>query len=156
MTRKFHAAIGVGALILACGTAHMTVAAEPELSRRDYNAIREYAYRYFLSYREKYGSALRIQQMLKACDLKELAAQVDRDLPKVSLYTGEQFAADQKSTPFDLSRSGMALAVALATQSLTEGYELGYLEAFKSEAKATSGCAAVSKVYDGYLKSKAK
>ena len=143
-------------MILACCTAHMALAAEPELSRRDYNAIREYAYRYFLSYQEKYGFALRVQQMLKACDLNELAAQVDRDLPKVSLYSGEQFAADPKSTPFDLSQRGMAIAVALATQSLMEGYERGYFEAFKGEAKATSGCAAVGRIYDGYLKSKAK
>lgn len=138
----------------AIGTAEAT---EPELSIRDYNAARTYAYRFFVSYLEKYGRGIRIREILNACELKELAAQVDHNLPLVTLYAGEQFGADAKLTPFDLSQKGMVLTVALATQSLIEGYELGYLESAKSDAKVLAGyCASAGNAYNEYLKGKTK
>jgi hypothetical protein len=159
MAHRFSGPIGIGALLLlACGMARLAVAAESEISRRDYNAVREYSYRYFASYTEKYGFAMRLEAILKACELKELASQVDRDLRKVPLYAGDQFAADPKATltSFDLSSSGMVVAVALATQSLVEGYELGYLEVLQADAKQTPLCTGAGKAYDEYLKRKAK
>jgi len=132
----------------------VAVAAESEISRRDYNAVREYSYRYFASYTEEYGFAMRLKAILKACELNELASQVDRDLPKVPLYAGDQFAADPKAKPFDLSSRGMVMAVALATQSLVEGYELGYLEVLQADAKQTPLCTGAAKAYDEYLKRK--
>jgi len=67
-----------------------------------------------------------------------LLRKIDHDFPNVPLYAGDQFRADPKSKRFDLSRSEMILAVALTTQSLTEGYELGYLEALKERGEGYS------------------
>jgi hypothetical protein len=146
------------ALLLAYGTVRAADATEAENFTRDYNAARHYAYKYFLSYQEKYGHAMRVQQILKACSLEELATQIDRDLPKVVLYASDHLRADPNATPSDLSRPEMVLAVALATQSLIEGYELGFLEAEKVDAKSLGAayCASAGKTYDEYLKGKPK
>jgi hypothetical protein len=144
-------------LFLVCVATRIADAAVPELSVRDYNAAREYAYKYFNSYRQKYERAMRTREILKACGLNDLAAKIDHDLPKVSLYAGEQFKADPKSTPFDLSRPGMALAVALATQSLVEGYELGFGESEKSDLKIMPDyCVGAGNTYNDYLKGETK
>jgi hypothetical protein len=150
MATRFTAWLGTfGALTLACGNA--AAADESEGWTRDYNTARHFAYSYFGSYDHEHGSALRMRQMLKACHMHELAAQVDRDLPDVALYAGGQFAKDQNSTKYDLSPIQMAMLVALATQSLVEGYELGFQEAFDKGL-----CHSVGEAYDGYLKRKTK
>jgi hypothetical protein len=101
------------------------------------NAAHRAAYKYFLQYREKYGFALRTQAMLKACDMTELAAQLDGDLPEVAMFAAERFTAESDSKPPELfSQRDRTMAVALATQTLTEGYALGYMEAFKGEPQS--------------------
>jgi hypothetical protein len=150
MAARFTTSLGAFAvLILACSNA--AADDEAELWTRDYNTARHFAFSYFGSYENKYGRALRMQQMLKACHMDELAAQVDRDLPDVALYAGTRFAADQNSAKYDLSPSGMQMLVTLATQSLVEGFQLGLQEAFDTRL-----CHSVGQAYDGYLKSKTK
>jgi hypothetical protein len=137
MATRFTAWLGTfAALTLACGNA--AAADESDLWARDYNTARHFAYSYFGSYEHEHGSALRMRQ-------------VDRDLPDVALYAGGRFAKDQNSTKYDLSPIQMAMLVALATQSLVEGYELGFQEAFDKGL-----CHSVGEAYDGYLKRKTK
>jgi hypothetical protein len=156
MNGRAHSRLGVVALTLALATAGRSAADGPESVQLDYGAVREYADKYYSAYRDRYGFALRVQQMLKACDLEQLAVQIDGDVPKAAIFAAEQFAADRKSTPSDPATHEMSTAVALETQRLTEGYELAYLQAFKDAAKANSACVGVSKVYDTYLQAKGK
>ena len=87
MATRFTAWLGTfAALTLACGSA--AAADESDLWARDYNTARHFAYSYFGSYEHEHGSALRMRQMLKACHMDELAAQVDRDLPVGARHRG--------------------------------------------------------------------
>lgn len=156
MRRRTRVTSDLVALMLALGIARESAGGGPDLFQPDSNAVREYAHKYYLVYREKYGLLLRIQQMLKACDLEQLAAQVNDDVPKVPIFAAQQIAADRESAPPELSTREMTSAVILATQNLTEEYELAYLDAFKLAAKTNSACTGVAKVYDTYLKTKEK
>jgi hypothetical protein len=153
MVGRLSSAICLGVLTLS-GAAVSAASDDAESLRHDMNAARRAAYKYFIQYREKYGFALRTQAMLKACDMTELAAQLDGDLPQVAVFAAERFTADPESKPPELfSQRDMTMSVAIATQTLTEGYTLGYMEAFKGEPQS---CGAVGKVYNDYLKSKTK
>lgn len=148
------------ALLLACGTARLADATEPESWTRDYNAARHSAYKYFSGYMEKYGRAIRIRVILNACGLKGLAAQVDSDVTDVALYVGQQVAHDPQSIArdkelSDKEASDKLMTVVLATQSLKEGYEIGSLEQMELNVKLHPNyCADAGKTYDGYLKEK--